>query len=75
MSRLRSGVRASRWAATSSPLAAVSTSSSGFEKLLDPFPGIGDQAGGGAGRFEDPGRRRKSIAGHAFAIDVENRQG
>src|SRR4051794_5467038 len=44
-----------------------------FEKELDPFPRIGDQARAGAGGFEDARGGRPAVRGHALAADVEHR--
>ena len=47
----------------------------GLEEQLDALPGVGDEAGAGAGRLEDPRGRREAVAGHAVAADVEHRRG
>ena len=47
----------------------------GLEELLDAVPGVGDQAGAGAGGLEDPGRPARSRRRHAVAVDVEHGRG
>ena len=44
------------------------------EEQLDALPGVGDQAGAGAGRLEHPGRRREADVGHGVAGDVQDRE-
>lgn len=44
----------------------------GFKKLVDAREIIGDQAGGGAGGFEDARGGRKAEIGHALAADVQD---
>src|SRR5947209_15215312 len=44
-----------------------------FEKKIDAFPGVGDQARAGAGGFENARGWRPAVRRHAFAADVEHR--
>src|SRR3712207_7044767 len=46
----------------------------GLEEELDSFPGVGDQAGGGAGGLEHPRRRREADFGHRIAGDVRSEE-
>ena len=72
IARARSGVSAATWAATSAPSRATSTSVVLVEEQLEPDPGVGDQAGAGAGRLEDAGRGRVADARHRVAGDVQH---
>ena len=47
----------------------------GNQKHLDTLPGVGQQAGAGAGRLENSRGGRKSCRRHAVAADVQHRQG
>src|SRR6266508_1969252 len=44
----------------------------GFKEAFDAFPGISDQTGPDASSLEDPCGRRKTVACHAGAVDIQN---
>ena len=46
-----------------------------LQEEFDAFPGVGDETGACTGGFEDPCGRRKALADHAFAVDVEDSLG
>src|SRR5690606_20057960 len=43
-----------------------------LQELVDPVPGVADDAGPCPRRLEDAGRRREAVAGHALPVDVED---
>src|SRR5688500_9215095 len=45
----------------------------GFEKELDPVPGIGDQTGPGPRLLKDACGGGKAVARHAGAVDIQDR--
>src|SRR3954451_24888206 len=45
-----------------------------FQKTLDPFPGIADQAGAGSRRFKQTCGRGKAEANHTVAMNIEDRE-
>ena len=70
--RARSGVSAARCAGDLVAVAGDEDLAAGLEEQLDALPGVGDQAGAGAGGLEDAGGRREAVAGHALAADVQH---
>ena len=75
ISAARPGVSVRMASATSVPSRATRTSLPGVREHLDTLPGVGQQAGAGAGRLEYSRGGRKAGRRHAVAADVQHRQG
>ena len=74
MRRASSRVNRASVSATAGPFSVDQYFASRLEELLDPFPGVGNDARAGAGRLEHPGRRAEAVGRHAVAADVQHRQ-